>query len=152
MLVCTDYVRSLKFGTQERICPQPDLPVYFVQYKTIEPWLQKDEEAVAGKAVDPDGTVKENLQVRTRVHERMRSVFTLLAGTSHQCFSSCCHVRERTSGLSCQKEEDAFEFRVCARLILNILQSRYVSCSREHDTCDRTCVCAREEAEIIRPW
>ena len=45
------------------------MTVDLLQYKMIEPWLQKkDESATAGKFVEKDGTVKENLQVKKDAH------------------------------------------------------------------------------------
>jgi len=42
----------------------PDMTNFYAQYKTIEPWLQvEDESSTANKAVDPaTGAIKENLQ------------------------------------------------------------------------------------------
>jgi len=41
----------------------PDMTNFYAQYKTIEPWLQvEDEASTKNKAVEADGTVKENLQ------------------------------------------------------------------------------------------
>jgi succinate dehydrogenase (ubiquinone) iron-sulfur subunit len=40
----------------------PDMTNFYAQYKTIEPWLQRDESTTKGKIVEKDGTVKENFQ------------------------------------------------------------------------------------------
>jgi succinate dehydrogenase (ubiquinone) iron-sulfur subunit len=40
----------------------PDMTNFYAQYKTIEPWLQRDETTTKGKIVEKDGTVKENFQ------------------------------------------------------------------------------------------
>jgi succinate dehydrogenase/fumarate reductase iron-sulfur protein len=46
-----------------------DMTNFYAQYKTIEPWLQRDEKSDEGKIKDADGSVKENFhnkQVRAR--------------------------------------------------------------------------------------
>jgi len=58
----------------------PDMTNFYAQYKSIQPWLQKDSQE--NKVVDPDGTVKENFM--------NKSDRALLDGMYECILCACC--------------------------------------------------------------